>query len=143
MDKREKKLDFFLWRRFAARLIDFLLSLSFCYLLAEAFFLDPDRHSLLYFFLLQWLALGLALLLEPFFLAFWGRTPGKGLLGLALTHDQGGRLSLSEARRRTWRLWREGLGLGLPFYRILGLARSYAAGRQGGSFSWEEGSVLT
>ena len=143
MDKGEKKLTFFLWRRFAARLFDFLLALSFCYVLVEALFLDPARHSLLCFLLLQCLALALAMLLEPFFLAFWGKTPGKGLLGLTLTNLEGRRLSLSQARRRTWQLWREGLGLGLPFYRILGLARSYAVGRQGGSFSWEQGSVLT
>ena len=142
MEASNRQTVLFLWRRFGARFVDFLLCLSLCYALAEGLFLDPARHSLAWFLLVQTAAAALMAALEPLLVTRWGRTPGKALFGLKLTSSQGERLTPAQARARPWQLWRAALGYGLPFYRLVTLIRAYAAGKRGTVFIWEEGSIL-
>lgn len=132
----------FLWRRFFARCIDFLLWLLPWYWLEERFFLEAWQHSLAHFWLDQLIASCLMVISEPLFLALLSTTPGKALFGLGVRHPSGQRLTLRQAGRRTWHVWREALGCGLPFYRLVCLARAFSARRRGYLPDWEEETVL-
>lgn len=127
-----------LWRRFFARFIDFLLWLLLWYFLEEKFFIEAGQHSLAHFWLDQFLAVCFMVVAEPLFLTLLSTTPGKALCGLGVRHPWGQRLTLRQACRRTWQVWAGALGLGLPFYRLVCLARAYAARRQGWLPDWEK-----
>lgn len=87
----------------------------------------------------------LLLLLEPLFLALWGATPGKWLLGLRVTDQNDQRLSYQAAFTRTcWVLWK-GLGFQIVIYDLVRLWKSYQACQAGETLEWEyeSDSVLT
>lgn len=147
MRRREEKPvgieSFLLWRRFLARLLDFLIWLLAAYRLGSFLVPDPARQNLAWFYAVQTLAAVFMILTEPLLLALTGRTPGKLLLRLRVAAPDGGRLTLARACSRSWQVWREGLGFGLPLYRLLALTRSYAAARQGEVAGWEEGTSMS
>lgn len=87
------------WRRLFARDLDFGLYTTLIVLTLQlAVRLNFLRAS-------RWLlTLGALLLMtggETLMLHFWGATPGKALLGLKVLREDGSRLSLEEAGRRT------------------------------------------
>ncbi len=141
-DKGDRSVSLFLWRRFFARLIDFLIWLALWYSLEERLFLPAWRHSLAHFWLDQFAASGLMFLAEPVWLALLSTTPGKALCGLGVRHPSGGRLTIRQASRRSWHVWGGTLGFGLPFYRLVCLARAYTAQSQGFLPFWEKETSL-
>lgn len=132
------------YRRFFARWLDWMiLSTLWEIFLTIACNVNLAQRGEEQFILDEIAALVLMLLTEPVWLALFGTTPGKWVLGLRVMHADGGRLSYEDARRRTWGvLWR-GLGLELPVYNVIRLWQSYRACTQGEALDWEERSVLT
>lgn len=84
----------------------------------------------------------LMLILEPVFLRLLGTTPGKWILGLRVTGEDGKHLTLAQARSRTWRVFFRGMGLGIPIYNIIRHWKSYRACADGEMLDWEEESTL-
>lgn len=129
------------WRRFFARSLD----LSLCALLWLAlqllvFRLNPVNLSA--GLLNAWTELLLMLFLEPLLLRLFGATPGKWILGLRVTDEDGERLSYSKGLRRTFRVIRSGLGLGIPIWNLCRLWKSWKGCDQGETLPWEEESTL-
>lgn len=85
----------------------------------------------------------LMLVLEPVFLRLLGTTPGKWILGLRVTGEDGKHLTLAQARSRTWKVWFRGMGLGIPIYNLVRYWKSYRACEDGEILDWEEDSTLT
>lgn len=112
-------------RRFAARMLDYYLLSALIYFLlfviARIRPLPGDFWSAL-------LNIGIWILLVPLetlMLHFWGTTPGKWIMGIRLEYFEGGRLSLSAALDREWRVFRHGIGFGIPLWQFYCMVRSY------------------
>ena len=140
--RQDHRAVLFIWRRFFARMTDFLIWLLPWYFLEEQLFLKPWQHSLSHFLLDQFAACALMVLAEPFWLSRLSTTPGKALFGLRVYHVSGAALTPRQARRRSFLVWRQALGFGLPLYRLLILARAFAGARAGRETDWEENSRL-
>jgi len=88
-------------------------------------------------------ALLLMLLTEPAMLALFGTTPGKWILGLGVTDNEGRRLTFGEARERTWKMFLHGMGLYIPGWNLFRLWKSYKACVEGETQEWEYHSAVT
>ena len=82
------------------------------------------------------------LVLEPLFLHLFGTTPGKWLMGLRVTDENGKTLPLAAAWRRTWRVLWYGYGACIPIYSIVRLYASWKAEQAEQPLEWEDGSEL-
>lgn len=80
----------------------------------------------------------LMLLIEPFLLHFFGTTPGKWLLGMRIEGRHGRNPDLDCAFSRTAQVVFWGLGVGIPFFSIYRLYKSYKTEQEGESLPWEE-----
>jgi len=130
------------WRRYFARSFDLFLYMSlldpFLILLGVNTSSGGVGLSLLY----AVVGLLLMYLLEPLFLAKWGTTPGKFILGLSVTDLDGGKMTVTEARVRTASvLWR-GMGLSIPVYELVRNYKSYLDCNEGKVLDWETDSLL-
>lgn len=85
----------------------------------------------------------LMLLAEPVLLALFGTTPGKWILGLRVTDNEGKRLSMEEARARTWKMLLYGMGLDIPIWNLIRLWKSYRGCMEGETQEWEYHSAVT
>ena len=114
------------WIRLWARIIDtgivslaIAFPVSFLMLLIVAViipFLSSGTASVLLFVfpvILGTVLLFVYCFIEPIFFAVFGTTPGKALLGIDVRTQTGGRLSYSQAMRRSLRVWFYGLGMGI------------------------------
>lgn len=132
------------WRRYFARMLDLrlyrLVVTVLLTLLTTVNLTGP--HGMVWQILWMAVSLLLMLLVEPVLLHVWGTTPGKWLLGLAITDGSGGRLPLRQARYRTWSVLCKGLGLELPVYSLVRLWKSCHACTGGEPLPWEEDSTL-
>lgn len=114
------------WRRYFARSLDSTLYMTvWNILLLLVFRVNIVGRSPLGRLLDLAVGVLLMLALEPILLACFGTTPGKWILGLAVTDCEGRRLTLEQARDRTWQVLRQGLGFCLPVYHIVRLWKSY------------------
>ena len=93
-------------RRYIARSFDLLLCSLPWYLVLQAAGVDPKAR--LTSIWLSILGMVTMLVLEPLLLRLFGTTPGKWLMGLRVTDENGQRLPLAAAWRRTWRATRDG-----------------------------------
>ena len=82
------------------------------------------------------------LVLEPLLLHLFGTTPGKWLMGLRVTDENGQRLPLAAAWRRTWRALWYGYGCFIPVYSIVRLYTSWKTEQAEQPLEWEDGSEL-
>ena len=80
--------------------------------------------------------------IEPLLLHLFGTTPGKWLMGLRVTDENGQRLPLAAAWRRTWRALWYGYGGFIPVYSIVRLYTSWKAEQAEQPLEWEDGSEL-
>lgn len=101
----------FPWRRYFARSLDYQLCVTLLVLILQltarvnVVRLDRDGGSS---FLLMLATLVILAGAETLAVHFWGTTPGKALLGLKILREDGSRLSLEQAARRT--------GMAIAFY---------------------------
>lgn len=137
------------WQRMLARSLDMTLYgtiINVGYLLLTR---DPSLMRLSTSFIggLIWevILLALTLGLEPFWLHYWGWTPGKWLFGLKLRDGDGEKLSVPQARGRSWRLAWEGYGWNIPILDLWRMWRGRVAGLDGRDCPWdgEEGYRYT
>ncbi len=114
------------WRRWFARALDWsfytaLLEL----LLIGAFRVSPLGRDAAHTLVFALFVLLLRLFLEPLFLTLFGGTPGKLLLGLRVTDNEGRRLSYRAALSRTFSVFVYAEGLTLPIVHLIRLVKSY------------------
>jgi len=114
------------WLRWLARMIDVLLWWVLVWTLALA-----SGHLTLWDLILAppFFVIGAALLwipVEAGLLVWLGTTPGKWMLGIALTDDLGQRLSYQAALKRSALVQVTGSALGLSLYMLPGLISVYA-----------------
>lgn len=132
-----------LWRRFWARMLDIeiysaLWTAALCFLwpasqLSDAFIWD----------LLAIAAADIIMLaLEPVFLRFFGATIGKWILGLRVCSDDGGRLTIRQARARTAGVLWHGMCLGLPVAEWCVWWKRYKEAEAGEPMRWEDESYI-
>lgn len=127
------------WRRYFARSLDlFLYGLPLSILEVLVLRLSPSLIQSIPFRLLDlYISLGLMLLAEPLLLHFWGTTPGKALFGIVLRSSTGEKLTLAQARRRTWDVFVVGMGCGIPFYSLWREYKCYKFCAEGDRCVWE------
>ncbi|MBE6935495.1 MAG: MerR family transcriptional regulator [Ruminococcaceae bacterium] len=87
--------------------------------------------------------MALMLFLEPLWLRLFSTTPGKWILGLSVTADDGRRLRYAEGFSRTLSALWWGEGAGIPIFQIVRLWKSYTAHSDGETLPWEYDSTLT
>jgi len=132
------------WRRFFARTVDastigllliFLLALLIGALLpaeTEAF-ASMIENPIVAGFLLY-----LAFIpTEAALLSLFDTTPAKWLFGIRIIHPNGGSLSFSEALNRSFRVWFQGVGLGIPFVAIFTQLFAYRRLAKTGTTLWD------
>ena len=131
------------WRRFFARGLDLMLYTTVWNLfLVLVCRVNIGRNTTLAGLLGTVVGLVMMYLIEPLLLHWWGTTPGKWVMGLSVSDDEGRRLSCSAGRARTaGALWR-GMGLAIPVYELVRLWKSYQACVQGEGLPWEDESQL-
>ncbi len=114
------------WRRWFARLLDgCFYDMLLILLLIGVFHIRPfgmQGPQLLVFTLF---ALLLRLFMEPAFLALFKGTPGKLLLGLRVTDNEGQRLTYPAALDRSFAVFAYAEGLHLPIVDLVRLIKSY------------------
>ena len=130
------------WRRFFARQFDVYLYTCLLNLVLILLGVNPSNGGIGLTLLATVVSLLLMFLLEPVFLSKWGTTPGKAILGLSVTYHDGGRLTYSEAYRRTQMVIIQGMGLSIPVYEWVRNYKSYTACVDGKGLDWESESVL-
>ena len=127
-------------RRYIARSFDLLLCSLPWYLVLQAAGVDPkERLTSIWLSILGMVTM---LVLEPLLLRLFGTTPGKWLMGLRVTDENGQRLPLAAAWRRTWRALWYGYGCFIPVYSIVRLYTSWKAEQAEQPREWEDGSEL-
>lgn len=127
------------WRRYFARGLDFgLIQTVYQVILAVFLGINFSDRNLLLEILDVYLCWGLVLLVEPFFLANWGKTPGKWLFGLSVRNKDGDLLTRQEAFERTKQVFFQGEGYGIPFYDLYRNYQSYKICRDDGVMEWDK-----
>lgn len=122
-------------RRFWARWFDLTVYASFWWGMLHV--LDADIEGvignvfLMIFLYLPWVPL------ESLLLTFFGKTPGKWLLGLRVVNDNGGRLNGNQSVARALRVYVLGIGLGASFVSPLCQLFSWFQLRSIGKTVWD------
>lgn len=121
------------WVRLGAKYIDLLLfSLIFDEMIF--FFLGVNSfgafHAILG--LLTWT------LIEPFILTTCGTTLGKWLLRIEIRNIDGSKISYMKALVRSFGIWVNGFGMGIPILSLMTLIFSYARLYKKGITSWDQ-----
>lgn len=127
-------------RRFFARALDSALYTALARWLLFLLGIPLNRQGLSSLLLV--LGTALMIVLEPALLHFFGTTPGKALLGLAVEREDGSHLSYAEGWSRVWRMFWRGRALGIP---LLSLYRQYKAFEtvlSGEPVVWDEGLLF-
>lgn len=128
------------WVRYLARMIDeTIYSILWYLLLSLGFHVNIMGIAGVWALML---GAGSLLFAESAMLSLFGTTPGKFLFGLRVSAENGARLTWNEAFRRTWTVWRRGMGFYIPVYRLIRLYRSYKDCKSGKYLEWEEETVL-
>ena len=132
------------WRRFFARLLDYAVySALWDIVLALAFHVNLGRRSSGAAILDVFVVLIFLFLLEPVLLSLFGTTPGKWILGIYVTDNEGERMTYTDARSRTWTMLFYGMGLGIPIFRLIRLGISYKKHMNEETLAWEYHSAVT
>lgn len=126
------------WRRFWARHLDlFLYTLLIVAVLTLVFHVNLARSGRLLSLVSSYLALGVMLVVEPLLLRLFGTTPGKAILGLRVTYQDGTHLSYVDAQARTWDVIARGMGWNLPIHSLYRLWKCYRAQSDGEEMAWD------
>ena len=140
------------WRRFWARTVDLIfLGLGIVFILTVIFsvlfpvnaekllkvYENPILAGLIIYFL--WVPV------EAAFLALTGTTPSKWIFGIRILKNTGGKLSYSEALKRTLSVWVQGEGMGIPIATLFTRLFAYRRLTKTGTTLWDTyaGSIVT
>lgn len=125
------------WRRFFARMLDWALYVGIWK--AAAAFLWPAGTAAILDIVFGDI---LMLLFEPLLLHFWGTTPGKWILGLQVQAIGGGKLTVEQARERTWGVLVYGCMLCIPIAEFVGMWMCLRNVNSGEQLKWEYDSCV-
>lgn len=127
------------WLRFFARSVDMGIYRTVFYVIALGVF--RARLLLNLPVLLDWLErvlfLALTFALEPFWLHYWGWTPGKWLFGLKLRDQNGEKLHLEDAQERSWQVAWQGYRWNIPIWNLVTMWRCYKKSGEGQDCDWD------
>lgn len=131
------------WRRFLARLLDvILIRVFFTFVISELLYWHFSPS-----FVVTWLVLmsifAIQILVEPLFLSKFGTTPGKWLLGLYVTDEDGHNLSYRAAQKRFWLVFQYGYGFNVPLFNLYRFYQSYKTISDNKPLPWEQEVVYT
>ena len=139
------------WRRFFARTVD-LLTLGVPILLLAAFlvgYLFPQNVNGFVKALENPITAGIILYLfwlpvEAGFLAVIGTTPAKWVFGISVVSNEGMKLSYASALQRSFLVWIQGEGLGIPLVTLFTRIFAYRRLTRTGTTLWDTsvGSVV-
>lgn len=123
------------WHRFLARMMDYSLFGMFFlilgYFVSPAFFLKEYRFFIPFLFFL-WIPV------ESVFLKFWGKTPGKFLLGLKVIKQGRKALTYETALKRSFLVWVRGIALGIPIANIIAMLYAFFQLKTHKDSSWDQ-----
>jgi uncharacterized RDD family membrane protein YckC len=126
------------WPRFLARQFDYILfsiafGLAFPPSFLEIIQTNGKNNDLAVALLLVfcWMPL------EAVFLATWGTTPGKAILGIRLANQDGSKLTFGQSIARSFLVWRGGVACGVPLIFLITEILAYRKLRKTGSTSWD------
>ena len=121
------------WRRYFARMLDHAIAASFVWFIIVVLLRWRPAGELLSTVsaYASWFVL---MPLEALCLHRWGTTPGKWIFGIRIEAAEGGRLSFSDALRRAWSVFRDGMCLGIP---LLNLYCMYKEGWKAHTEQWD------
>ena len=127
------------FRRFAARWLDLqlyglIIYVVYYLVISPGIHLTPPKNWIIALF-----AYVMMILIEPLCLHFLGTTFGKWILGIRVRHLVGRRLTLEEARRRTWSVIWWGCGFELPIFSLIRLSKSAFDNSDGIGLPWDNG----
>lgn len=88
-------------------------------------------------------SVGIILLIEPLLLHLFGTTPGKKILGLRVTKEDGSYLTIKEGQMRTWSVLKNGMGFMIPIYSLFKLYKSYCFCKEQGQMVWDQDYCYT
>ncbi len=111
------------WRRFFARMLDFEIYQVIYLLFLWTAQIKYEGTMLEIFGEIT--QLGLTILVEPILLCIWGTTPGKAIFGLEIRDFQGNKLCYKDAVDRTAYVITKGMGVQIPFIRLIMLWKAY------------------
>lgn len=81
--------------------------------------------------------LAFTLAVEPLWLHYVGWTPGKLLFGLKVRNKNKEKLTLAQGYERSWAVFREGYGWGIPFCNLWAMWQGYKLSREGQDCWWD------
>ena len=122
------------WTRYFARSLDLTIAQTIYFALGGESSLLFDWSVMAKFavpFLASWVVI------ETFFLTYWGTTPGKWLLGIEISTEQGDKLHWKQALRRSAEVWVRGMALGIPLLTPLAQIHAYSLLTQQGVTTWD------
>jgi uncharacterized RDD family membrane protein YckC len=132
------------WRRLFARTVDictagFLLFLLLIFALSATM---PEQAAAFAKAIENPIIAGVVLYLvwvpaESLFLALFGTTPAKWLFGIRVAHPGGDLLSFSEALNRSFLVFLQGVGLGIPFVALFTQLFAYRRLTRTGTTLWD------
>lgn len=131
------------WRRFFARTFDFTTyGILLMVIQTFAFNINVGNRTPGGNILDSFITFFLMILIEPVMLAVFGTTPGKWLMGLSITDEEGNKLPYVDGLSRTLTVFWRGFGLNIPIYSLVRLAKSYSACDAGETLDWEVDSII-
>lgn len=122
------------WVRYWARLIDvFLFSIFLGFVLGYVApnMLAGNRQLLGMLFAFLWC------FVEPIFLSEWGATPGKALLRVSVSKQDGSSFEYFEALARSFDVWFRGFGVGFPLVSFFTVLVGYNTLTKHGITTWD------
>ena len=133
------------WRRYFARALDYRICITLFFAPFGLFTTENLMHMAQtpgWSLLGSVVALIGMVLLEPVLLHRFGTTPGKWVLGLSVTNQEDGRLTMQEARERTLDVLHRGEGFLIPIWGLYRNWKCYRACMEGETLPWEWESTL-
>lgn len=129
------------WPRFWARFLDQQLYLIPLGVVAVLLFPGVMTNDLFAGrtgdMLLSFLLLPFAMIWDALFIALFGTTVGKALVGLRVAGTDGRRLAMDRALRRSFLLYFRGIIMGLPLIWLMGAASARDQLEKDGHTSWD------
>ena len=105
------------WARYFARLFDFILVGFICYVPVLIIWGSRNTNITLFQFLI--VIPFIYIFFEPFCYVLWGATPGKFLYSIKVLNEDGSKLSLRKAVKRSLQVLIRGNAFGIPFLIVL------------------------
>jgi len=133
------------WLRYLAKYIDiavYTLLISILFIITIFIFrylgMDTNIFKSMPKFIFSIIFLILMIFVEIFIFYRWSTTPGKKLLNIKITKEDGSIITYNDAFIRTLKVWIKGLGLGIPIITFFTQIAAFNKLNTNGITSWDE-----